>query len=104
MRESLKTKVGVRKIFTATFDRYGFTKNADGSIITAVLLQRVNFKGEPIVDHVWLQCPYGFSQSGEKFENGEKIMFTAEVTRYWKSGHEMDFGLTRPQKIKIINP
>jgi hypothetical protein len=99
MRSSLITKVGVRKIFTATFTSYGTAKLPEGELPTA-LLTDVKDHGTIVADHIWIQNP-PFSNVGILLP-GEKIMFRAQVMPYPKEHHNIkwDIGLTNLSQVR----
>lgn len=97
VRRQLITKVGVRKIFTATFEKYGAIRNDDGGVTTTILLLDVKSKGRSITDHVWIKPP---KETDVVLTKGDKIMFRARVAEYRKNfGLIRDIGLECPTKI-----
>jgi hypothetical protein len=100
MREALETKVGVRKIFTGIFKQYGFVKNKDGSITTTMLLSEIKSKGVFVSDHVWVERTELMLLEIGYLSPGVKLMFSARVKPYYKSGHEKDIGLYDLTKVK----
>jgi hypothetical protein len=100
MREQLITKIGVRKIFTGIFERYGCYKNASGSIVSTAVFSDIKVKGVVVADHAWLEVTDAFGAVAP-MQKGEKIMFSALVAPYTKNGEVWkDVGLKKPRDVK----
>jgi hypothetical protein len=100
MRKQLKTKVGVRKIFTGTFEKYGFAMEKDGTPKSTALLLNIKAKGVVVADHAWLKVTNEFREAGS-LSKGDKIMFSARIVPYKKQiGNMTDFGFETPTKVK----
>jgi hypothetical protein len=97
MRTTLLNKVGVRKLFTATFVCYGSVK-ADGYEYATVLLKDVKDHGTVCADHTWVKATPAFKELNAR----DKIMFYARVVLYPKNYVRMrwDVGLTNLTKVK----
>lgn len=104
MRSHLLTKVGVRKIFLATFERYGSVKTKEGVFITTALLKNVKDHGTVCADHVWVKVSPSFHEAGS-FEDGDMIMFRARVEMYkkYRPNLQWDIGLSELTKVKKVN-
>jgi len=104
MRDKLKTKVGVRKIFTGIFEQYGFVKDKEGNVKSTILLTDIRSKGEPTTDHIWVEKTTEFEPIGV-MAKGDKIMFSARVMPYKKkNGTQIDLGFTHLTKIRTCVP
>jgi hypothetical protein len=100
MREQLLTKIGVRKISTGIFQKYGFNKDKEGTVTSTLLLVDVKSKGNVVSDHLWVVMTKEFETVGT-LSKGDKLMFTARVEPYKrKSNRQVDIGLTNLTKIK----
>lgn len=100
MRDELVNKVGVRKIFTGIFERYGFYKDISGTIKSTAVFSDVKVKGIAVADHAWLEVTDAFAAVGTMVK-GEKIMFSARVVPYTKRGEVWkEIGLKSPTKVK----
>ena len=71
-----------------------------------ILLRDVRRSDRVITDHLWLNCTKGFDQLGE-LNKGDLIQFYARVDTYHKGyggyeDKELDYKLSRPNKIKIL--
>jgi len=97
IRTPLLNKIGVRKIFTATFVSYGTAKTNEGDHATA-LLHDVKDHGKLCADHAWVKATPEFKDLKE----GDTIMFRARVEMYPKSHHNIkwDVGLMNLTKVK----
>lgn len=119
MREILSTYAGQRLSFRATFKRLGvkdrryndFLIGLETPRVQSVLLVDVRLAtGDAVADHVWLNYTKGFQKLG-RLVGGERIAFDARVFEYWKgyegyadSTLERDWSLTRPTKVRLIQP
>jgi len=100
MRESLKTKLGVRKIYTGTFEMYGCYRAKDGTKKHSVLLLNIKAKGLLMADHTWVDLTAEFDEVG-MMEKGDKIMFYARAAKYRKNnGTQTDIGLRMLTRVK----
>lgn len=99
MRENLITKVGVRKIFTGIFQRYGFYKDMKGDIKSTAVFSDIKVKGNVVADHAWLEVTDAFG-AVTPMQKGEKIMFSAIVTPYVRGEVWKDVGLKSPKDVK----
>jgi len=97
-RRKLLTKVGVRKIFVATFASYGTAITNEGRHTTALLLD-VKDHGTIATEHVWIKVNEHFSKPGF-FKKGDEIVFTARVMMYQKRSGMWDVGLENLTKVK----
>ena len=97
IRTKLLSKVGVRKIFTATFVSYGTAKVNDNEFASA-LLHDVKDHGDVVADHAWVKTTPEFKELVE----GDNIMFRARVELYPKIHHNIkwDVGLMDLTKVK----
>jgi len=100
MREQLANKVGVRKIFTGIFQRYGCYKDMGGTFKSTAVFSDIKVKGVVVADHAWLEVTDAFN-AVTPMQNGEKIMFSALVAPYTKQGEVWkDIGLKKPRDVK----
>jgi hypothetical protein len=116
MRKLLKRMVGERRVFRATFERYGcrFAKKGQRRQ-TVLLVNLADLDGNPITDHVWFNWNRRFRMLGQRqgcLQPGDVIEFEAVVTRYirwtpdtleagfWWS--EADYGLGHPAYLQKV--
>jgi hypothetical protein len=99
MRTLLKTRVGLRKIFTGVFVRYGFVRDPEGIVKSTAVLSNIKVKGIVVADHAWMEVTNDFREVGV-LSKGDKIMFTARIKPYYKSGSQKDVGLVVPTKVR----
>lgn len=93
MRPQLLNKVGTRKTFTATFERYGSVGES-----TTALLHDIKCSGTLSADHVWVIIP----GDTPPFECGDRIRFSATVKMYNRGGLIWESGLTDVGEVEKI--
>jgi hypothetical protein len=111
MRKLLQERSGQRKIFRATFSRFGKKINYRGYSETTILLTTViDIETNKIVaDHVWFSYTKGFEKAN--LTEGDQIEFNARVKEYQKgyvnhsykiNNRKKDFKLSNPTNIHIL--
>lgn len=103
MREKLADIEGVRKVFRATFVRYGAKTGWKGRIERTILFRDVtDSDGNLLCDHVWVNNTKGFDIF--LFSEGCIVEFTARITPYFrKKFYSFDFRLSHPTKIRLLS-
>ena len=100
MRTELKTKLGVRKLYTGTFEKYGSYQTKDGGFKASVLLLNIKAKGQLMADHMWVELTPEFDEVNV-MEKGDTIMFYARAAKYRKNnGTQSDIGLRMLTRIR----
>jgi hypothetical protein len=116
MRRVLKRMVGERRMFRATFARYGWRPSRKGqSRQTVLLVDLADLEGNPISDHIWFNCNRRFILLGKReggLRQGDLIEFEAIVTRYTRRiidvvepgcwWPEVDYGLRHPAYLRRV--
>ena len=111
MRTKLKALENERLKFTGIFERFGIKSGWQGSEETTILLKDIkNEKNKIVSEHCWFNYTKGFQKL--ELKNKVKVEFYARVTPYIKGyvnnrdfidNREIDYRLSHPTKIKIIN-
>ncbi|HRI79242.1 MAG TPA: hypothetical protein PLR06_06875 [Cyclobacteriaceae bacterium] len=112
MRLRLSSLEGQRKIFRATFSKFGKKINYKGYSESTLLLTDVveSETNTRLTDHVWFSYTRGFEDAGIK--EGDTLEFEARVKEYKKgyankkyniNNKTADFKLSHPTKIVVIN-
>lgn len=106
MRKELGNIAGVRKRFTATFERFGTKSAFKGPPIKTLLFVNVRDKYQKeYADHIWFTNNKQFEKLNLK--EGDKISFDARVVEYYKGykGHREDIDLPPVSKdYKLSHP
>jgi hypothetical protein len=111
IRKKLAAEAGKRKIFSATFSKFGKKINFKGYSEPTILLVNVtDVEANRIVtDHIWFTVTKGFENI--KLEAGTVIQFEARVKEYKKgytnkkygiNNKSVDYKLSHPTKISIV--
>jgi len=105
LRKELKKEVGVRKTFTAVFNRYGNKNGWKGTTLVTLLFTDVRDNGNLVADHIWFTKTKGFSLD---LKEGDKVQFDARVKEYLKGykGYKIEAQIEKPLEIdyKLSNP
>lgn len=106
MRKGLQNIAGVRKRFTATFERFGKKSAFKGPAIVTLLFVEIKDKyGNEFCDHIWFTTNKQFERLN--LNPGDKISFDARVKEYWKGykGYRDDEDLPPVSKdYKLSHP
>lgn len=107
MREKLKEISGVRKRFTATFERFGKKAAFKGPPITTLLFVDIRDKyDKEFCDHIWFKMGLQFKLLD--LQPGDKISFDARVKPYIKGyrGRRFDEYESKPLEddYKLSHP
>ena len=111
MRKELAPENGMRKKFSAQFDRIGKKINYKGYSEETLLLKKVvDLETNKVVaDHVWFSYTKGFEKIS--LEPGTMLEFEARVKEYKKgfvnkaykiNNRSTDYKLSHPTKIRKI--
>ena len=102
MREKLK-RLGTEKRYTfiARVTAFSFKKGFINNLpLRTVLLTKVMCNGEPVTDHVWMNCGRRiYSLFPQVFQ---WLQFDARVTKYRRKDGTEDYRLSYPNKVSII--
>lgn len=112
MRKDLALEKGMRKKFTAIFDRIGKKTNFKGYSEETLLLKNVIDveTNKVVADHVWFSFTKGFENL--TLTAGTLIEFEARVKEYKKgyvnkryniNNHSTDYKLSHPTKIRKVD-
>ncbi|MSE08271.1 hypothetical protein GKC33_05975, partial [Lactobacillus salivarius] len=66
-----------------------------------IMFKNVKINDNLVTDHLWFNYTKGFAVLGTLHE-GDVISFNARVTSYEKAGHQIDYKLERPTKVKLV--
>src|SRR5258706_12860594 len=110
MRRELARQEGLRKKFTATFDRLGKKVGYQGYAEETILLKNIaDENGERMTEHLWFSYTKGFQKL--KLSSGDHIEFEARIKEYQKgyvnrtlkmNNKTSDYKLSHPTKIKLV--
>lgn len=111
-REELKSRVGKRGTFTATFVRFGTKRAYKGPPLKTALLEGVkDALGQLVADHLWFTVYKTLDKVG--LQPGDQVQFRATPEAY-KKGYRgrredwelpppgIDYCLKRPADVKKI--
>jgi hypothetical protein len=111
IRKRLAAEEGKRKVFKATFSKFGKKINYKGYSEPTILLVNVTDVeiNQMVTDHIWFTLTKGFEDV--KLEAGTVIQFEARVKEYKKgyankkygiNNKSLDYKLSHPTKITIV--
>ena len=112
MRKILKNHEGERKKFQATVVRFGKKINYLGYSEETLLLKKIiDVENNRVVsDHIWFTYSKAFQQVS--ISEGTQIQFEARIKKYTKgyinprykiNQRNVDFKLSHPTKISVVN-
>lgn len=107
MRKELKKMNNLRRVFTATVERFGRrnVNRLNKEVIWTIVLKNITDKnGKLITDHVWFNLSKEFDRLN--LREGDRIEFSARVVEYYKRNYqakpEKDFKLEKLVGVKKI--
>jgi hypothetical protein len=107
MRNELKKLNNLRRVFSATVDRFGRRNinRLNKDVVWTIVLKNITDKdGNLITDHLWLNLTKEFDKLN--IREGDRVEFSARVVEYYKSKHgsssEKDYKLDKLLSVKKI--
>ena len=103
MRKALE-QLGTKKRYTfiARVTAFSFKKGFINNLpLRTILLTKVMCNGEPVTDHIWMNCGRRFySLLPQVFD---WLQFDARVTKYRRKDGSEDYRLSYPTKVSIVH-
>jgi len=107
MRAELKKLNNLRRVFSATVDRFGRrnVNRLNKDVVWTIVLKNITDKdGNLITDHIWLNLSKEFDKLN--LREGDRIEFSARVVEYYKKNYraksEKDYKLDNLVSVKKI--
>ena len=66
------------------------------------LVKSVKVNDNLVTDHLWFNYTKVFAVLGILHE-GDVVSFNTRITSYKKAGHQIDYKLERPTKVKLVS-
>ena len=103
MRKRLK-RLGAEKRYTfiARVTKYSFKRGFINNLpLKTILLTKVMCNGEPVADHVWMNCGRRFCSLLPQVR--QWLQFNARITKYHRKDGTEDYKLSYPSKVSFLH-